>query len=357
MGSREALFKADPGWTSFAHKNGYLKEALPVEAPVVELDLPTNRKQQTVSEAEWTKKHPLSSVGYTSLLATAQVRDGAAVSCQIVCAFSTTWPVQHIGKEQASSAFLSPMVDGWVQGTHVIEEAWLLWPLYEHFDLCMISVEYRLAPEHKFPTWMGDCWDVLEQVISSPDGFLANFNADAASTTTFDFSLALDKLILAGSSAGAGCSAYLSRTCRDKGIPIYGVILNVPVLCDYRHHPPECTQSDSSYAQCTHAFMSSGVMRAVWDLTLPSPTAGSDPKASPLLGDLQGLPRHAIFVAGQDPLRDEGLAYAEKLRSEGVDVQLFVYPGVPHVFAEFWELEATQRFWGDIRGVCRRWLD
>jgi acetyl esterase/lipase len=97
-------------------------------------------------------------------------------------------------------------------------------------------------------------------------------------------------------------------------------------------------------------------MRAVWDLVLPSTTAGSDPKASPLLGNLKDLSKHAIFVAGQDPLRDEGITYAKTLETEGVDTSLFMYKGVPHVFAEFWELETTQNFWSDIRGVLKKWL-
>jgi acetyl esterase/lipase len=97
-------------------------------------------------------------------------------------------------------------------------------------------------------------------------------------------------------------------------------------------------------------------MRAIWDLLIPSATAGSDPFVSPLLGDVTGLPRHSIFVAGQDPLRDEGLAYARKLTNNGVPVQLYVYQGVPHTFAELWELEATQRFWRDLRSAVADWL-
>jgi acetyl esterase/lipase len=61
-----------------------------------------------------------------------------------------------------------------------------------------------------------------------------------------------------------------------------------------------------------------------------------------------GLPPHLIFVAGQDPLRDEGLAYAKKLEEAGVKTTLHIYPGVPHTFAEFWELESTTKFINDL---------
>ena len=146
---------------------------------------------------------------------------------------------------------------------------------------------------------------------SLPEAFRSKFKFNAV------FELDVSKLVLAGSSAGAGCAAYLSQHCRDKDIPIQGVVLNVPVLCDYRHLPSECNQPGNSYEQSMHSFLSSGEMRAVWELVIPSAMADSDSMASPLLGDVKGLSKHAIFVAGQDPLRDEGLAYAKKLETEG----------------------------------------
>jgi acetyl esterase/lipase len=141
---------------------------------------------------------------------------------------------------------------------------------------------------------------------------------------------------------------------RDKDITIFGVVLNVPLVCDYRHLPADCT---GSYDECTNALLSSGDMRAVWDLIIPSAyRVGSNPKASPLLGDVAHLVKHLVFVAGQDPLRNEGLAYAKKLQTAGVPVKMHAFPGVPHRFAEFWELNATKRFWRDITGGSREWL-
>lgn len=344
------LFTSDPNWTAFAKEHGHLKPSpLPAE-PVIIDNLAGDRAEQATSEAEWTQNHPLSSVGYTSRLSTVKVRDGTSISVKL------SYPARPVRQTKLPVLFVTHG-GGWVQGSHITEEAWLLWPLYPQFDFVVVSVEYRLAPEHPFPTWMDDSWDVLEQVLASAETFIqANFqdpdahHLDASITITID----PERVILAGSSAGAGTAAYLSQTCRDQQKPIYGVILNVPLVCDYRHLPQE--PSFTSYDQCTNALLSSGEMRAVWDLIIPSPTIGCDPKASPLLGDVTHLPKHLVFVAGQDPLRDEGLAYARKLQRAGVQVKTHVYPGVPHSFAEFWELDATKRFWRDFTEGLREWL-
>lgn len=336
------LFESDPNWAAFATKHDYIKTE---PTSPVKLDIPSNRAGQAVSEQTWGSEHPLSSVGYTSFAANLRVRDGAEVNVKI------SYPLRAAGQAKLPVVFVTHG-GGWIQGTHITEEAWLLWPLYEQFDLVVISVEYRLAPEHRFPTWVEDSWEILQQVLSAPTQFVSQFQSASAG----GFALDIDptRVILAGSSAGGGIAAVLSQKCRDQNVPIWGVILNVPVLCDYRHLPVDCVES---YNQCTASFLSSGEMKAVWDLVIPSETAGSDPTVSPLLGSVAGLPRHIIFVAGQDPLREEGLAYAKKLEKDGaVDVQLHVYKGVPHTFAEFWELDATRRFWEDFRGSLTSWV-
>ena len=98
-------------------------------------------------------------------------------------------------------------------------------------------------------------------------------------------------------------------------------------------------------------------MRKVWRLYLGNDASEEAMRcASPLLGDLRGLARHAIFVAGQDPLRDEGIAYAEALEKEELDVVAKVYQGVPHVFGKMWELDSTRRFHDDIVEAVTRML-
>ncbi|KAK5270511.1 hypothetical protein LTR99_004953 [Exophiala xenobiotica] len=370
--SKLDLFTSDPNWTAFAEKHGYLKPTpSPSPSLPVALDIPSDRAEQAIDEAKWSQDHPLSSVGYESLLSTIAVRDGTAISVKLSFPTSSRLAKTKTNSNSNSNSKLPILFvthgGGWVQGTHITEEAWLLWPLYPAFDMLIVSVEYRMAPEHPFPAWMDDSWDILDKLLSEPATFLSHFHLSSASGSAssshssrggahpgVDIDIDTDKVILLGSSAGAGTAAYLSQTCRDKSIPnIYGVVLNVPLLCDYRHLPADC---QSSYEQVTTSLLSAGDMRAEWDVVIPSPTAGKNPKASPLLGDVKGLPRHLVFVAGQDPLRDEGLKYAQNLEEAGVEVKLHTYPGVPHTFAEFWELDATARFWEDLRSGLKAWL-
>ena len=128
------------------------------------------------------------------------------------------------------------------------------------------------------------------------------------------------KVILAGSSAGAGLAAGLSQACRDKNIPIWGVILHVPMVCDYRHLPEAECPNPTSYVRCsTDVFLNSGEMKAIWDNAIPTADSNAPSTlASPLLGNLAGLPQHLVFVTGQDPLRDEGMVYAGNLAENKV---------------------------------------
>jgi len=76
-----------------------------------------------------------------------------------------------------------------------------------------------------------------------------------------------------------------------------------------------------------------------------------------LLADLKGLPPHVIYVAGQDPCRDEGIAYSQKLTESGIKNQLWIYQGVPHEFGDFDELDTTQRFNVDLKKGFEALLD
>jgi acetyl esterase len=342
-------FTSDPDWESFATEHGYpcpSKTSPPTTEPIqpLEIDITAARAGQALSDAEWAAAHPPEAVGYRARLTTVKARDGDDISVKI------SYPKSTSPSEKGESALPVLFVThggGWMQGSHTSEEEWLLWSLYGHFKLVTVSVEYRLAPENKFPTWIQDSWDVLERLLSPDESIFSNLEVE----------LDRHRVILAGSSSGAGISAVLSQMCRDRRLPISGVVLNVPVLCDYRHFPTEyASESDiNSYAQCVETF-SSGAMVGVWNLVHPSASSGSDPKASPLLGDCANLPRHLIFVAGQDALRDEGIAYASKLEQSGVPVELEVYRGVPHNFAQFPDLKAAVRFRENLRSHMEEWL-
>ncbi|OQV06076.1 hypothetical protein CLAIMM_10708 isoform 2 [Cladophialophora immunda] len=348
------FFATDPDWAAYAVKHGF---PLPPDEPLDKHSLPrfdahswnfkAIREANAETEAVWARDHPLSSVGYETLLTNIRVRDGT------LCSVKVSWPAnprhdKRFRGASAANSFPLPVLfvthgGGWIRGTHQTEEAWLLWPLYNRFDVIVVSVEYRLAPEHRFPTWIEDSWDVLQRLVQDTRHFLpADCPAQIDPKT----------LYLAGSSSGGGISAVLSHRCRNHGIPVSGVILNVPVLCDYRDMSaivPHMKKRETSYEQCIGTFSDSRGLMAVWDMIRPSPGPQPDPLASPLGDDLSGLPPHIICVAGQDPLRDEGLQYARKLQQQGSLVRLQVYPGVPHNFAQFWELKTCQRFWDDLQ--------
>jgi len=160
-------------------------------------------------------------------------------------------------------------------------------------------------------------------------------------------SLSIDpsKILLAGSSAGANLTAAVASMARDAKISgLSGVVLNVPVLCHPDHFPQEKYEL-RSYEQCTGTLLHSVEMRQCWDLYVPDEKeTGASPLVSLLLSDHRGLPPTHIFVAGQYPVRDEGIAYAEALQAAGVHAKLSVYGGVPHTLAEFDELETTGSF-------------
>ena len=353
-------FVSNLDWQHFAAENGI---TLPSKKPVtpihqiasIPLDYVSSRARQQREHAQWRSEHPISQFNYLSHSIAIPARDGHPLNVKI----SHPDPVrlekrQDAGKDCKLPVLFVTMGGGWIQGTHTTEECWLLWPLYEVLDLIIVSVEYRLGPENESPVWVEDSYDVLREVLSGTNHGLATLEKESG------VRMNLEKLILAGSSAGAGISAALSQRCRDEKIDVFGVVLNVPVLCDWRHF--ERVEKDTasglrSYEAATEAVLPSGVMRWIWETLYPDPTQSSSPDASPLLGNVRGLPSHMVFVAGQDALCDEGLAYAKKLKDAGVSTYLELYEGVPHIFGEFWDLETTKRWWADIRTCLGQWLD
>jgi acetyl esterase len=322
-------FASDSDWERFSKTQDGLQ--LKTEPSlVVPFDLDHDRKAQVVDETEWANKHPLEDVGYRTRLEKVVVRDGEEVPIKVY---------HPIGRETESMPLLFVTHGGgWVQGSFITEEAWLLWALFPLKEFVIVSVEYRLAPEHQYPTYVNDSWDVLENVVGRSN----------------DLGFDVGHIFLAGSSAGGSLAAVLSQQAREHDLKISGVILNVPVTCHPDYFPKDKYES-TSYEQCFGTLLGSGEMRQVWKMVM-KPDDGAYWQASPLLGELSKLPPHLVFVAGQDPLRDEGLAYAVKLEESGVQVTTQVYQGVPHTFAEFWELEQTKKFQADLVDGVKKML-
>ncbi|HEX9549421.1 MAG TPA: alpha/beta hydrolase fold domain-containing protein, partial [Acidimicrobiales bacterium] len=177
-------------------------------------------------------------------------------------------------------------------------------------DTIIVSVNYRHAPEARFPA-------------AADDGFAAVrwIAANAAELGGIPGQLAVT-----GWSAGGNLAAVVSQLSRDAGEPaILGQVLLTPVT--------DCDMGRGSYEENAEGYaLTAAAMKWFWD-HYADPADRGDPKASPLRGDLSNLPPALIVTAEFDPLRDEGAAYAEALAAAGVPVRHLSARGHVHTSA------------------------
>lgn len=211
---------------------------------------------------------------------------------------------------------------------------WVLGDLDSHDTLCrtlavktdavVVSVDYRLAPEHVFPAALVDADATLRWVA----GNASSFNGDAS------------RIAVAGDSAGGNLAAALSLLARDQhGPQIRAQVLLYPAV-DLSNLD---RQSTLDFAQ--GYFLTRARMAWFIEQYVPEPNQRSEPLVSPLLASSHsGLPPALTITAGFDPLRDEGEAYAGVLSKAGVSSQLQRYDGVLHGFISMdrWFPEAQQ---------------
>ena len=198
---------------------------------------------------------------------------------------------------------------------------WVIGNLDSHDDLCrrlaqesgclVISVDYRLAPEHRFPAAVEDARAALEWVAAQA----ATLGGDPA------------RIAVGGDSAGANLATVVARQARQTGGPALAFQLLVYPVTD-------CDFSRSSYAQHARGYiLTRQGMDWFWDHYLPDSGARTNALASPLRADsLAGLPPALVQLAEYDVLLDEGLAYAHALEAAGVPVTVRHYPGAIHGF-------------------------
>ena len=198
---------------------------------------------------------------------------------------------------------------------------WVIGDLETHDVLCrqitaeagisVVSVDYRLAPEHKFPAAVDDAWDATRWVSASAD------------------SLGIDarRLAVGGDSAGGNLAAVVAVMARDAGAPAVAFqVLLYPVT--------DVGAEAASYRDFADGYMlTRDSMRWFIAQYLDSKDQAADWRASPLrAAALAGLPPALIVTAGNDPLRDEGHAYAQRLRDADVRVDDVCYGGMLHGF-------------------------
>lgn len=178
-------------------------------------------------------------------------------------------------------------------------------------DVVVVSVDYRLAPEHKFPIPVDDCFAALNWVAAN----------------TGELGIDQRRIAVGGDSAGGNLAAAVTLKARDAGGPQIAFQLLVYPVTNHSFDTPSYTENADGY------LLTRDMMRWFWKHYLRDDSDGQDPLASPLrAADLSGLPPAFIMTAEFDPLRDEGEAYAERLRAAGVPVEHVRYDGLIHGF-------------------------
>jgi acetyl esterase len=196
---------------------------------------------------------------------------------------------------------------------------WVLGGIDSHDGTCralanasgaaVVSVDYRLAPEHPFPAAVEDAWAALEWVAANA----AEIGGDPS------------RLAVAGDSAGGNLAAVVAIQARDTGAPaLRGQLLVYPVTDATMSHP-SIEENASGY------FLTKADME--WFFGHYAPERPDDWRLSPLAAaDLSGLAPALVLTAEYDPLRDEGEAYARRLDDAGVPVELIRKDGLIHGF-------------------------
>ncbi len=198
---------------------------------------------------------------------------------------------------------------------------WVRGDLDTHDRLCrflsagaeclVVSVGYRLAPEHRFPAAVDDALAATDWVAEHA----GEIGGDAT------------RLAVGGDSAGGNLAAVVALLARDRGRPPLAFQLLVYPVANHAFDTPSYTDNAEGYV------LTRADMEWYWSLYLPDEEAGGDVRASPLRAEsLAGLPPALVITAEYDPLRDEGEAYAERLRDAGVSVVSRRYPGMVHGF-------------------------
>ncbi len=171
----------------------------------------------------------------------------------------------------------------------------------------VVSIDYRCAPEHRFPAAADDAFDATRWVVEHA--------AELGGTG--------ERVFVAGDSAGGNLAAVTAIRARDAGIALRGQLLVYPVVAaDF--------DTESYRANAEGYVLSRDRMRWFWDQYVPDAAMRRDPRVSPLDASLEGLPPALVITAEHDVLRSEGLRYAQSLADAGVSVETLDAQGMIH---------------------------
>ncbi|HET9656505.1 MAG TPA: alpha/beta hydrolase [Kineosporiaceae bacterium] len=238
-----------------------------------------------------------------------------------------TVPVRVFVPDQVDGVYLHVHGGGWVYGSADGQDE-QLWRLARQAGLAVVSVDYRLAPEHPFPAGLDDCATVARWLVDN-------------SQTEFG----TRRLLIGGESAGAHLSVLTLLRLRDQ----HGVA-GAFDAAHLRFGPYDLSMTPSQRLFGDRRLVSNTrSLRATYALFTPGldPEQRRDPQFSPLYADLSGLPPARFVVGTMDPLLDDSLFLAARWEAAGAPAQVDVVAGAMHGFTLF-PLTITER------EICRQ---
>jgi len=234
-----------------------------------------------------------------------------------------TVPVRVLVPQQGAHGVLVYLHGGgWVIGA-MDEFDTLGRKLAERTSCAVVLVDYRLAPEHRYPTAVDDCYAALEWTAAHLE--------DIAGTADVP-------LIVAGDSAGGNLAAVMALRARDRNGPAIALQVLIYPVTDANFDRPSYLDADNQLILTREAMV------WFWDHYLPDASRRTESDASPSHAiSLTGLPPAVVLTAEHDVLRDEGEEYAARLNDAGVDVDFRRHAGQTHGFFTILLLPGSER--------------
>ena len=219
---------------------------------------------------------------------------------------------------------------GFIQGSPGDDDSWCR-QIADAADCAVVSIDYHLAPEYRFPVALYECYDVIKWLHDQAD-FLG---------------LDPGRIAVGGHSAGGNLAAAVTLLARERReFSLIFQVLNYPVL-DFVQDPYQKTGQDLLLTAKAQSFFST--------CYLADAEAAKNPLASPSLAEsFAGLPPALVIAAEFDPLRAENEQYAEALKAAGVAVTYRLFPGCMHAFTHFGPETSANEAWRLIQDSLRQ---